>query len=83
MQLPGKPLSGRGHGQKIQGVDSTRRPDVQVAKDGKTERIVEVERRPNSKRNLDRQKEYDRLKIPHETVPLPKRVPPPKDPNVP
>lgn len=35
-------------GQKIQGVDSTRRPDVQVTKDGKTERIVEVERRPKT-----------------------------------
>ncbi len=61
-------------GKKIQGVDSTRRPDVQtVGPDGKVVRVVEVERRPNSRRHRERQKEYDRLNVPHETVPLPKK----------
>lgn len=70
--------------QKIQGVDSTRRPDVQVVDaEGKVKSVVEVERRPNSQRNKDREKEYDKLGVPHETIPLPKRVPGliGKDPN--
>ena len=70
--------------QKIQGVDSTRRPDVQVVgANGKVKSVVEVERRPNSQRNKAREQEYDKLGVPHKTVPLPKRQPaPPKpDPN--
>jgi hypothetical protein len=55
-------------------VDSTRQPDVQtVGADGKVKNVVEVERRPNSQRNKDREKEYDKLGVPNETVPLPKR----------
>lgn len=62
--------------EKIQGADSTRRPDVQVVgPDGKVVKVVEVERRPNSQRHTERQKEYDRLGVPHETVPLPKKKP--------
>lgn len=58
-------------GKKIQGADSTRRPDVQtVGQDGKVVKVVEVERRPNSKRHNDRMREYDNLGVPHETVPL-------------
>jgi hypothetical protein len=63
-------------GKKIQGVDSTRRPDVQVVgPDGKVVKVVEVERRPNSQRHVERQKEYDSLGVPHKTVPLPKKRP--------
>jgi hypothetical protein len=63
-------------GKKIQGADSTRRPDVQVVSpDGKVVKVVEVERRPNSQRHIERQKECDRLGVPHETVPLPKKKP--------
>jgi RHS repeat-associated protein len=63
-------------GKKIQGVDSTRRPDVQVVgPDGKVVKVTEAERRPNSQRHIERQKEYDRLGVPHETVPLPKKNP--------
>jgi RHS repeat-associated protein len=48
---------------------SNRRPDVQVIdpKTGKTTKIYEAERRPNSKRNKNREAEYDKLGIPHET----------------
>ncbi len=54
-------------GQKVQGIDSNRRPDVQVVgADGKTKSIVEVERRPGSKRHKQRQEEYDT----HKSVPL-------------
>src|SRR5262249_52781476 len=61
-------------GKKVQGVNSNRRPDVQiVGRNGRTRAIVEVERHPNSRRHRNRQKEYDRLKIRHKTVPLPKR----------
>jgi RHS repeat-associated protein len=61
-------------GKKIQGVKSTRRPDVQVVgRKGKVKRVVEVERNPNGRRHRIRQQEYDRLKVPHRTVTLPKR----------
>ena len=45
-----------------------RRPDVQILdKDGKTRKVFEAERHPNSKRNRLREEEYDRLGIEHET----------------
>ncbi len=54
---------------KIQGHDSNRRPDVQVVdpKTGKTTKIYEAERKPNSSRNKKREAEYKRLNIPNET----------------
>jgi hypothetical protein len=56
---------------KVQGVDSTRRPDVQIRDaSGKTRKIDEAERNPNGKRNKAREGEYDRLKIPHKTHPV-------------
>jgi RHS repeat-associated protein len=59
-------------GKKVQGADSNRRPDVQVVgEDGKVKKVIEVERKPDSKRNIDREKEYKRLNIPSNTVPLP------------
>ena len=71
---PGEAVLGN---KKIQGVDSTRRPDVQaVGAGGKVRKVVEVERRPNSKRHADRKEEYDKHGVPHETVPLAKREPP-------
>jgi RHS repeat-associated protein len=56
---------------KVQGHDSNRRPDVQIVdKNGKTRKIVEVERRPNSKRNKEREAEYNKHGIPNETKPI-------------
>jgi hypothetical protein len=56
---------------KVQGVDSTRRPDVQTRDaSGKTRKIDEAERHPNRQRNKNREAEYDRLNIPHKTHPL-------------
>jgi RHS repeat-associated protein len=53
---------------KVRGHDSNRRPDVQIVdEEGSTRKIFEAERKPNSKRNVLREAEYDRLKIPHET----------------
>lgn len=53
---------------KIQRDDSNRNPDVQiVGEDGKTRKIFEAERRPGSKRNVDREAEYDRIGVEHET----------------
>jgi len=54
---------------KIQDERSNRRPDVQVVnpETGKTEKIYEAERRPNSSRNKKREAEYEKLKIPFET----------------
>ena len=47
-----------------------RRPDVQtVGAHGKVKSVVEVGRRLNSQRNKDREKEYGKLGVPHETVP--------------
>ena len=60
-------------GKKVQGHDSTRRPDVQtVGADKKTKSIVEVERRPNSARNKAREEEYKKLRIPNTTKPIKK-----------
>lgn len=56
---------------KVQGVDSRRIPDVQtVDANGRTRSIVEVERRPNSSRNKNRENEYNDLGIPNKTIPL-------------
>jgi hypothetical protein len=53
---------------KIQGHDSTRKPDVQiVGPDGKTRKVLEAERRPNSPRNRTREEEYRKLKVEQET----------------
>lgn len=72
-QAEAKPGESVEQGKRIRGVDSTRRPDVQVVgPDGKVVKVVEVERRPNSRRNRDREAEYDRLKVPNQTVPIPK-----------
>jgi RHS repeat-associated protein len=71
-QAEAKPGQTVQQGKRIKGVNSTRRPDVQVVgPDGKVVKVVEVERRPNSPRHRKRQREYDRLNVPHETVPLP------------
>jgi hypothetical protein len=54
---------------KVQGVDSTRRPDVQIRdSSGKTRKIDEAERHPNSKRNKSREAEYDKHGIPHKHI---------------
>jgi RHS repeat-associated protein len=57
--------------QKIQGLDSNRRPDVQiVGKDGVTRKVIENERNPSSARNLQREAEYNKLGIEHQTNPI-------------
>ena len=54
---------------KVEG--SNRRPDVQIIdKDGRTRRIYEAERYPESKRNRLREDEYKRLNIEYEIYPL-------------
>lgn len=53
---------------KIQGHDSNRRPDVQIVdKDGKTRKVLEAERLPNSQRNIKRENEYKKLGVEQET----------------
>jgi hypothetical protein len=53
---------------KIQGQDSNRRPDVQIVdEEGKARKVLEAERRPESKWNRDREAEYDKLNIEQET----------------
>ncbi|OKS85677.1 DUF6443 domain-containing protein [Mucilaginibacter polytrichastri] len=54
---------------KIRLDGSNRRPDVQVVdpKTGKTTKVYEAERKPNSSRNKKRQAEYDKLGVDHET----------------
>ena len=55
----------------IKAEGSNRRPDVQIIdKDGRTRKIFEAERRPESKRNRLREEEYRRLNIEYETYPL-------------
>ncbi len=59
-------------GQQIQGVNSTRKPDVQIVdilENGKmkSSKVFEAERQPNSKRNKEREKEYEKLGIENET----------------
>ena len=57
---------------KIKVEGSNRRPDVQVVdpKTGKTTKIYEAERKPNSARNKAREAEYKKLNIPNETHPV-------------
>jgi hypothetical protein len=56
---------------QVKGVDSTRRPDAQIVNaDGRTRKVFEAERRPNSLRNKKREEEYKKLKLPNETHPL-------------
>ena len=58
-------------GKKIKADGSSRMPDVQIVdSEEKTVRIYEAERRPNSKRNREREAEYERLNIPNQTYPL-------------
>jgi hypothetical protein len=54
---------------KIRNEGSNRQPDVQVVdpKTGKTTKVYEAERKPNSSRNLKREEEYKKLGIPNET----------------
>jgi hypothetical protein len=53
---------------------STRRPDAQlIDEDGKTIKVIEVERYPNSQRNQTREAEYDRLGVEQETRPAKKK----------
>ena len=54
---------------KIQVEGSNRRPDVQVVdpKTGKTVKVYEAERKPQSQRNIKREEEYKKLNIPNET----------------
>jgi len=53
---------------QVKGVDSKRRPDVQiVGTDSKTREIVEVHRKPGDRYDVKRKEEYDRLGIPNET----------------
>jgi hypothetical protein len=60
-------------GKKVQGYESSKQPDIQIAKDKKTIKIKEVERNPNSKRNKLREEEYKKLGIENETIPIPKK----------
>jgi RHS repeat-associated protein len=56
---------------RVQGFPSTRRPDVQIVDpNGRARLIIEVERRPNSRFNLEREAEYNRLGIPNTTRPI-------------
>ncbi|HWZ41887.1 MAG TPA: hypothetical protein VNW97_00345 [Candidatus Saccharimonadales bacterium] len=56
---------------QIKGTDSTRRPDAQIVDTkGKTRKVFEAERRPNSARNKKREAEYKKLKLENETHPL-------------
>ncbi len=56
---------------KIRGYDSNRRPDQQIVdENGRTRQIYEAERKPNSKYNRAREAEYNRLGVPHQTIPL-------------
>jgi len=58
-------------GKKVKNLDSTRQPDVQIVdKNGKTRKIYEAERKPQSQRNKAREKEYDELGVEHETHPV-------------
>jgi RHS repeat-associated protein len=58
-------------GRKLQGYDSNRKPDVQIVNtEGRARQVYEVERHPTRKRNREREAEYDRLDVPHETIPL-------------
>ncbi len=73
-ELESKARSEAGEGEqvvrekKIQGHESNRRPDVQIVdRSGKARKVYEAERNPGRKRNIQRQQEYDRLEIEHET----------------
>ncbi len=56
---------------QVKGVDSTRRPDAQIVDaQGKTRKVFEAERHPNSTRNKKREAEYKKLKLDNETHPL-------------
>jgi RHS repeat-associated protein len=56
---------------QVKGLDSTRRPDAQIINaKGKTRKVFEAERRPNSGRNKNREAEYKKLKLDNETHPL-------------
>ncbi|MCD6011792.1 MAG: hypothetical protein K0Q79_1654 [Flavipsychrobacter sp.] len=53
---------------KVQGHPSTRRPDAQILdENGKTRKVFEAERKPNSQRNIKREAEYKKLGIEQET----------------
>lgn len=53
---------------KIQGHDSNRKPDAQiVGEEGKTRKVSEAERRPESQRNQTREAEYRKLEVEQET----------------
>jgi len=56
---------------KIKGHQSNRKPDVQIVDaKGRTIKVFEAERHPNRTRNIKREKEYKKLRIPNETHPL-------------
>jgi hypothetical protein len=56
---------------QMKGHDSTRRPDAQIVNaKGKTRKVFEAERRPNSQRNKQREAEYKKLKVKQETHPV-------------
>jgi hypothetical protein len=56
---------------QIQNRASTRVPDVQIVDpSGRTRKVFEAERLPNSSRNFEREAEYRRLGLPFETHPL-------------
>jgi RHS repeat-associated protein len=58
---------------KVKGLDSNRKPDAHIVNaQGKTRKAFEAERHPNRQRNLNREKEYKKLKLPNETHPLDK-----------
>ena len=58
--------------EKLHGYESSRRiPDQQIIDEsGKTRKVFEAERNPNSKYHKTRLKEYDNLGIEHHTEPL-------------
>jgi RHS repeat-associated protein len=55
-------------GKGLQGHKSPRRPDVQIVDtNGKARKVFEAERNPTHKRNVEREKDYDKRGIDHET----------------
>lgn len=86
LQKEAKPGETVESNKQIKGHDSTRRPDAQIVdKNRRTRKITEVERKPNSKRNQQRESEYQKLGIPNETRPVTPRpnIPGPTNPQNP
>jgi hypothetical protein len=60
---------------KVQGHDLNRKPDAQlIGANGKTRKVIEVERSPNSKYHKKRLEDYKRCGIECETRPIPRKA---------